>query len=219
MKYSPLLITILALTSQQSPGAILIDVGVRNGGFEFLGGSISNDAKATDWSTDPDGDVNNWVDLGGPAVSGANSGTDETAGGGIFGDREAYFNTDNLAYNLTTETIALGETFNFGFAHIEDGRADALGYLAYFDGTDILAIPDTDLIGGDDQAGIDTYRSSWDAVPGDWVGQPIALVLGDNLADGDNFPEIDNAFLERVPEPSTALLGGFGLLALLRRRR
>ncbi len=198
--------------------AILIDVGVRNGGFELLGGSVDNTAKATSWSTDPDGNVDFWVSLP-SATADTDSGTDETAPGGIYGGREAFFQDGNLAYNLTTETIDLGEVFNYGFAHTEDDRVEGIAYLAYLDGADnIVAIAGTDLTGGNVEVGPDLYSSSWAVTAGDWIGRPIALVLGDAPTAG-GFPELDNAFLEVVPEPSIAILGSLGLIGLIGRRR
>lgn len=64
-----------------------------------------------------------------------------------------------------------------------------------------------------ENAGVDTNSLELGSFGFDWVKETGSPTWG------DNFIVADNITLTSVPEPSAALLGGFGLLALASRRR
>ena len=65
-----------------------------------------------------------------------------------------------------------------------------------------------------------TFINTSNPVPADspWIGNQIQLRFL-NSGERTEFAIIDNVSLTAIPEPRAALLGGFGLLMLLRRRR
>ena len=66
------------------------------------------------------------------------------------------------------------------------------------------------------------FSVSFTALEGEtYIGQNLAVLMGMSLFDAANTAAVDfdNVRLTAIPEPSAALLGGLGLLALLRRRR
>jgi hypothetical protein len=128
----------------------------------------------------------------------------------------------------TGEVIAAGKTYTMTVAVGArlTGNFDAdeillrLGY-----GADNFLIPIADnTFGGTANLTAGEFKDfsvSFTALEGEtYIGQNLAVLMGIGLL-GTNTAavEFDNVRLTAIPEPSAALLGGLGLLALLRRRR
>jgi hypothetical protein len=87
-------------------------------------------------------------------------------------------------------------------------------------GTAYVNTPELQIPGGLVQ---DTDLADNGGITGNWMRisglTPTGGKLGFRLGDGVNGPYNGFQLVQQVPEPSAALLGGLGLLALLRRRR
>jgi hypothetical protein len=129
----------------------------------------------------------------------------------------------------TGEVIAAGKTYTMTVAVGArlTGNFDAdnillrLGY-----GADNFLIPIADnTFGGTANLTAGEFKDfsvSFTALEGEtYIGQNLAVLMGMSLFDAANTAAVDfdNVRLTAIPEPSAALLGGLGLLALLRRRR
>lgn len=108
---------------------------------------------------------------------------------------------DSTTYSLTASATSLYDQFYNGTVAMPTGDEPLYinSYAMWFD---------LSAISGD----VDSYSVSWNAVQ-------HAQVYGVSIQQ-DNVPLSDSSLLpSAVPEPSTALLGALGSLALLRRRR
>jgi hypothetical protein len=87
-------------------------------------------------------------------------------------------------------------------------------------GTVYVNTPETQIAGGLVQ---DTDLGNNGSIKGNWMRisglTPTGGELGFRLGDGVNGPYNGFQLVNTIPEPSSALLGGLGVLALLRRRR
>lgn len=127
--------------------------------------------------------------------------------------------TDITAGTIYTMTVAVGDFL---------GRAplDFQLDLAYFDGTTNVILASyfgAAAVLTDDR--LNDFSVSFTALPGQaYLGQDLVIqIRGDQRADGlGQNVAFDNVRLTSeiaIPETSTALLGGLGLMVLLRRRR
>ena len=100
--------------------------------------------------------------------------------------------------------IAIDDQFGAGALEFDDGESIAIQFGSSDDFTSITSIT---TIGGAGSATVDfTVFDS----------PTIALITWEGPSGGITSLDFNNA---PIPEPSTALLGGLGMLALLRRRR
>jgi hypothetical protein len=87
-------------------------------------------------------------------------------------------------------------------------------------GTVYVNTPETQIAGGLVQ---DTDLGNNGSIKGNWMRisglTPTGGELGFRLGDGTNGPYNGFQLINTIPEPSSVLLGGLGVLALLRRRR
>ena len=184
-----------ALSSQAA--TVLIGGTTNNGDFEDpIGADSFASGNVTNWA--------NWTEQS--AVAGGDTGT--VARASLF----AYLKGGGAIVNMTTTTIAVGDTFNFGFTNVRGRDVDM--QLVYNDGGVLTGIAGTEF-GGDQY---ETYTSSLIVTAGDaWIGK----VVGVGILAASNYPEVDDVTLSvsAVPEPSSAALLGLGGLALILRRR
>ena len=195
----------------------LIDPGtgagddIKNGGFESIGGT---------GTYRPYTDISDWFNYGGnAAVNVVGSDRERT---GTFGGSVAIpgNGVSSPAVN-TGHTVALGDTFSltfyYGYCENWDVGTDTIGVFLYSTAGVIWS---------------DTVTPSQNALTGAFtqftanniaaanIGETLHLRFTPNAVEGE-FAAIDDVTLtvSPIPEPSAALLGGLGLLALLRRRR
>lgn len=192
---------------------ILISPTVRNGSFELLGpdpGAV-NAAKATNWDTDPDGDVTFWSEwgsaVGGPSIATTDSGTD-TSGASTNGTKDAFFQGGDFAYNLTSHTIQVGDIFTYTWDWALVGRGIANAQLAYQqDATHIVAITGTDTTYQSNTAKGLGLGKTYKVLAGDpAIGHQIAFTVG--APTGSNYPEVDNINLFQGVLPGDVNLDG-----------
>ena len=199
-----------ATTILISPGTGAGD-DIKNGGFESIGGS---------GTYRPYTDISDWFNYGGnAAVNVVGSDRERT---GTFGGSVAIpgNGVSSPAVN-TGHTVALGDTFSltfyYGYCENWDVGTDTIGVFLYSTAGVIWS---------------DTVTPSQNALTGAFtqftanniaaanIGETLHLRFTPNAVEGE-FAAIDDVTLtvSPIPEPSAALLGGLGLLALLRRRR
>jgi PEP-CTERM motif len=136
----------------------------------------------------------------------------------------AFLRSGDGAYNLSTYTIGAGDVFDISMYAKSWNFAAAGAQLTVtlFYGSD----PNLNLIGSFStgalsQSGSEAwtqYTSGSISATAGSIGQTLGLkVVSDGPA--GSFGNFDEIQVNVIPEPSTALLGGLGMLALLRRRR
>lgn len=187
---------VLTLGEPSAPPAtpnILIDATTNNGSFELLGGT-GRTAKATHWDTDPDGNVDNWTYLSGPAND---SGT-EVNGDATDGARIAFFQGGNSAYNETTHLIAEGEQYTYSWDYTLAGRGNVTAQLAYKDvGNNIIPITGTETTNPNNTTAHPGLGSGWQVPPGHAsIGRPMVFLF----TSSGYYPHVDNVELSYIQE-------------------
>jgi hypothetical protein len=166
--------------------------------------------------------------LDGNGIVGDMSGDTEAMGDGVQGDGGLWFDTFNatagdeaIAFTLSG-TIALGEQYNLSIGAYNDGLSFYSGSYQLYNLTDatVLASVNSPNIIGSTGA---TYKPvdftlSYTALASD-VGDQLQIRFVEAANNSGRDLYVDNLSLAVIPEPSVALLGGLGVLALLRRRR
>ena len=172
----------------------IINAETNNGSFELLGPApgAAIVAKATNWDTDPDGDVTYWAQFPGVAVQG-DSGTETAAS--TNGTKRAFLQNGNAAYNMTTHVIQAGDKFTFAWDAI---NATAHNVSLVYDnaGTPVaLGTPVASAAAGNGKTG--TYI----VAPGD---PAVGHTVGIKIAATGAYPAIDNVLLSFVyTDPDT----------------
>jgi MYXO-CTERM domain-containing protein len=202
-----------ATTILISPGTGATD-DIKNGGFES--GSTGNYPNYTV--------VTDWVNFGGgTGVIAAGNDRERT---GAYGGSVAVTlgGASHPAVN-TSHTIAAGDLLNLTFYHgrAEDwDAADTIGVFLYSTAgviwTTTVSPTKTSVV--NNAANFDLFTANNIPVPLANIGQTLFLRFESN-ATLNEYAAVDDITLtvSPIPEPSAALLGGLGLLALLRRRR
>ena len=133
-----------------------------------------------------------------------------------------YMNADFNGYQVTSHTIAAGETFHVSW----DSRTEAgftapnlmRAYLFYFDGPDGFELTHQDCATTNNYV---TSTFDFTAIDGEaYIGKTTGIVLR-NVSPVDSWASFANVSIEvtTVPEPATMSLLALGGVALLRRRR
>lgn len=170
------------------------------------------------------GNVTNWVSWTEQDTAANDTGV-ETIGS----DRNAFIQGGGAFRSTISEVGTVGTSFTYGFdQEAPSNRGPATMVLLYQD----LSNAWVEIAGSALRAGVaangtvGTYSSSFAITAGNlWENRPITVGFRiANAGDGGAtpaglYPNIDNVNFSSVPEPSVALLGGLGVLGLLRRRR
>ena len=141
---------------------------------------------------------------------------------GVDGNSAGRINATSEA--LTFTYISGSVTLGTGYNPSEIGVVDFKGFngVAFSQFTNDGTAPDdvaSLVFGGGSPTNVTTSSYTFTANPDDMT---VGFVSGDSPNDGFKLSAIQARFglnIATVPEPSAALLGGLGLLALLRRRR
>ncbi|MEK7953201.1 hypothetical protein [Luteolibacter soli] len=172
----------------------LINATTNNGSFELLGPvpGAANAAKATNWDTDPDGDVTYWTQFPGVGVQG-DSGTE--TGASTNGTKRAFLQNGNAVYNMTTHVIQAGDKFTFAWDAINTPAHNVS--LVYDNGGTLVALgtPVASTTIGNGKTG--SYIVA--------LGDPaVGHTVGLKIASTGNYPAIDNVLLSFVfTDPDT----------------
>lgn len=183
----------------------------------LIGGSTNNGdfespdvASPTNFTTNTITNWSNWSEID---TADNDTGVYDSPGN----TQTAYIQPGGAIVNMTSHTIALGDTFDYGFDDVIGGRGDATMQLVWNNGGTLQAITGTDLVGNLNTNNT-TYSDSYTVQAGDaWIGSTVGV----GLLTSASYPEVDNITLSvtAVPEPSSAALLGLGGLALILRRR
>jgi hypothetical protein len=145
---------------------------------------------------------------------------------GTYDTNSAFMKSGDGAYNLSTYTIGTGDVFDISmYAKGWDNPwlandPEAQLTVTLFYGSD----PNLNLIGSFSTGTLaqgttwTQYTSGSIAATAGSIGQTLGLKVVSSGAT-DSFGNFDEIQVNVIPEPSAALLGGLGMLALLRRRR
>ena len=200
-----------ATTILISPGTGATD-DIKNGGFES--GSTGNYPTYTV--------VTDWFNFSGGTNTIA-AGNDRERTGAYGGSVAVTLTGASRPAVGTGHTIAAGETFNltfyYGSAEDWDVGTDTIGVFLYSTAGVIWSdtvTPSQNALTGN----FDLFTANHIPVPLANIGETLFLRFESN-AGLNEYAAIDDVTLtvSPIPEPSAALLGGLGLLALLRRRR
>lgn len=203
--------------------------GVGNNGDLTATALVDTDNGVSGWSVAADltGNISNFTGtgFGGAGIDGPTgadpfniTGTNRPTVDGLYANYNAngtaIITFTGLAANTQYDLSAIG------------GRAagSSDGYIKVLSGTAGAGAVDIDLVDGDDF--LDTFSLLGDGTILDFsVTSNGAGVIefeffeGQNDIDGGTSATWNALSITEVPEPATALLGGFGMLLLLRRRR
>jgi hypothetical protein len=184
-------------------GEVLISPTVHNGSFELLGPvpGAPNVAKATNWDTDPDGDVTYWTlwdaVTGGPATAFNDSGTENNPTHATNGTKVGFLQANNAAFNLTEHTVQLGDKFKYTWDYALAGRGNITAQLAYQDAggliVPIAGTTSTNAGNATVQTGIGASLLYTVASGDPAIGRLLALTIKNDP--GTNYPELDNVLV------------------------
>jgi hypothetical protein len=131
--------------------------------------------------------------------------------GNIYLDGDNFFGPSGPA-TITLTGLGVGNFVDLYF-YIGAGHTSGEGGTITIGSTSYTA---TDANGVEEAYTLGTNYVKFDDVETDGSGNIVATW---SVASGQRFSSLAGIQIEAVPEPSAALLGGLGLLALLRRRR
>jgi hypothetical protein len=212
----------LLTSSLAGAATTLIDAGTNNGSFESVNGTINTSftTKITQWDGHGSGEIDHWTQWSGVATASDDSGSQvwtpaPAPPSGPEGVRFAFLQPGNAVYNLTSHVAQAGDSFTFSWDHIGTRNLSHTVSLVYLDGVDVFALAGTEVFATASQLTYDdTFTLAADSPA---IGKTIGLGV---INTSSNWAEVDNFTLTvtPVPEPSAALLGALGVLAVIRRR-
>jgi hypothetical protein len=163
-----------------------------------------------------------WTNLNTPGAL-VDSGVEATGAWWVpYDNRSAFLYKDDGAYNLSTYMIGTGDVFDISM-YAKGWNWQAAGgalTVTLFYGAD----PNLNMIGSFSTGALaqgttwTQYTSGSIAATAGSIGQMLGIKVVSSGAT-NSYANFDEIAVNVVPEPSAALLGGLGLLALLRRRR
>jgi hypothetical protein len=188
--------------------------------LDFDSGGVSNPFKGFDAPAAPE--IIGWTNTPGALVDAGVEGAG--AWWSPYQDKSGFLYKDDGAYNLSTYTIGAGDVFDISMYAKGWGWQAAGGSLTItlFYGSD----PSLNAIGSFSTGALTVggseawtqYTSGSIAATGGSIGQTLGIKVVSTGAT-NSYANFDEIQVNVIPEPSAALLGGLGMLALLRRRR
>ena len=166
-------------------------------------------------------EITGWNNL--PSGALVDSGVEATGAWWVpYDDKSGFMYVGDGAYNLSTYTIGTGDVFDISM-YAKGWTWQAAGgalTVTLFYGAD----PNLNMIGSFSTGAL-AVGTTWTqytsgsiaATPGS-IGQTLGIKVVSSGAT-NSYANFDEIAVNVVPEPSAALLGGLGMLALLRRRR
>lgn len=196
-----------------------LEFALNMGGSSLTRDGIAFTAAGTDNTPSPqtfllNGGVGSSIDVVGTTSTGANWGK-TTLGGGT--DPLFYtvtYANDSTGYTIDLTDLDAGKSYELQFL-FGDPRNGDFPHTRTVTMSDNLASTATALVSYG-KAGLGDEFAMLTAVVS---GSTSFKFISPNTGDGTGAPLISGLVVHSIPEPSSVLLGGFGLLALLRRRR
>ena len=216
MKQKKLLAAIAATLSLPTVASAALITSFTN--LDFDSGSAGGPFKGFDAPAAPE--IIGWTNTPGTLTDAGVEGP--TAWWGTYDTNSAFLYKDDGAYNLSTYTIGAGDVFDVSM-YAKGWNWQAAGgslTITLFYGSD----PTTNAIGSFSTGALaqgttwTQYTSGSIAATAGSIGQTLGLKVVSTGAT-NSFGNFDEIQVNVIPEPSAALLGGLGMLALLRRRR
>jgi hypothetical protein len=207
-----LLIAVATLAAVSESQAALLSL--TNGDFE------ATTANAFPQGFDISGnDVPGWQNLGTIVDSGVEN---SSAWWGTYSGYSAFLGKGDGAKLMTNHTIQLGDKFTFGlFAKSWSVSSQFVATLFYNDPANVIGTYSSGVnntwTAYSNPTTIDATLASVGGTLGFSIQNTQTAVGGEQS--WERAVNFDNVTINVVPEPSAALLGGLGMLALLRRRR
>jgi hypothetical protein len=210
MKKLLMAVATLAAVSE-SQAALLV---LTNGDFE------ATTANAFPQGFDiPGNDVPGWQNLGAIVDSGVEN---SSAWWGTYSGYSAFLGKGDGAKLMTSHTIQLGDKFTFGLVSKTWSASSQFVVTFFYDDP-------ANVIGTYSSGVTGTWTAYSNPTPIDATLASVGGTLGFSIQNTQTqvgseeawqrAVNFDNVTIDVVPEPSAALLGGLGMLALLRRRR
>lgn len=213
----PILLTILALAT----GANAATLTLTNANFQATG----NNTDPSGWTTSEPTQTSVYIWA---ANGGIPAGTNVLAMWGNGGQyaQQSFLTSEATAEDYSSFTIGFdggwrgriaNEPFSYTFSIVNVTDNLVLGSATYNFTTPTVTTANTYAVAA---TGL-SVTINYDNTVGSLVGDTIALrITGAGTVNNfNNTAWVDNITVNAVPEPASALLGGLGLLALLRRRR
>lgn len=161
-------------------------------------------------------DVPGWQNLGPIVDSGVEN---SNAWWGTYSGYSAFLGKGDGAKLMTSHTIQLGDMFTFGLvAKTWSASSQFLVTFFYNDPANVIGTYSSGVTGAWTAYSNPTPIAATLASVGGTLGFSIQNTLAYN-GSWEQAVNFDNVTIDVIPEPSAALLGGLGMLALLRRRR
>jgi hypothetical protein len=218
MKQKNLLATLAATMSLCTVASAALITSFTNLDFDSGGVTTPGPFKGFDAPAAPE--IIGWINTPGTLVD---SGVEAVgAWWSPYQVNSAFLKDGDGAYNLSTYTIGTGDVFDIsmyakGWSFANPG---AQLTITLFYGSD----PNLNMIGSFSTGALaqgttwTQYTSGSIAATAGSIGQTLGLKVVSSGAT-DSFANFDEIQVNVIPEPSAALLGGLGMIALLRRRR
>jgi hypothetical protein len=198
-------------------------LALTNGDFQSSG----NDSDPAGWTTNEPFATSVYVWASGGSIP---AGTNVLAMWGQTGHyaQQSFLTSEATAetYNDFTVTFDAGwrgrraggaNSYTFSLVNVTDNLV--LGSATYNFITPTVAVADTYAVVGTGLSVNITYDNTLGSLAGDTIALRISGAGSPNPNAFNNTAWVDNISVTAIPEPSAALLGGLGLLAVLRRRR
>lgn len=200
------------------PFAILLSAISGHAATTVIGGSVGNgdfEVSSTGTVTFTSGTIANWGTWTEQSTASGDTGVYTSPSSG---NRSAYLEPGAAIQNMSSYVIGQGDVLQYGFTDVLGGRPEATMFLIYESAGAYLKITGTDFTFATANGTNNTAMIAplFTVNAGDaWIGR----TLGIGFTSAGSYPEIDNATLAVIPEPSSAALMGLAGISLVLRRR
>ena len=199
--------------------ALLVSAISGHAATTLIGGSLLNgdfEVSTTGAVSFSSGTIANWATWTEQSTAAGDTGVYSSP---TSGNRSAYLQPGAAIRDMTSYIIGQGDVLQYGFTDVLGARPEATMFLIYEDAGAYLKITGTDFTFATASGANNTAITAplFTVNAGDaWIGK----TLGVGFTSAGSYPEIDNANLAVIPEPSSAaLLGLTGIALVLRRRK
>lgn len=198
-----------------------------NGDFQTSG----NNTNPTGWTTNEPTQTSVYVYAGNattPGAGGIPAATNVLAMWGNGGQyaQQSFLTSEATAEDYNSFTVGFdtgwrgriaGQAFTYTISLVNVTDNLVLGSATYSFTTPSATVGNTYAVAATGQSVNITYNNTLGSLVGDTIA--LRITGAGTVNDFNNTAWLDNITVSAVPEPTSALLGGLGMFALLRRRR